>query len=127
MRSYRYRGEKRLYRSRNGVLLGVCRGLAEYFNISLFWTRMTVVIIFLISGLWPITLIYILASLLMTPEPVKPLTSAEDRDFYDDYVRSRPGTIRRMARRFQNLERRIRRMEDAVTGRDFEWEKRMNG
>ncbi|HQE75776.1 MAG TPA: PspC domain-containing protein, partial [Candidatus Hydrogenedentes bacterium] len=28
-----------LYRSRHGFLFGVCRGLAEYFDLSLFWLR----------------------------------------------------------------------------------------
>jgi phage shock protein C len=126
MKRFRYRRDRKLYRSRRGVLFGVCRGLAEYFNLSVFWTRMVVVIIFLVSGLWPITLIYVLASLLMTPEPVKPLHSTEDSDFYDAYLHTRSGTIRRMSRRFANLDRRIRRMEDVVTGKDFEWERRMN-
>jgi len=126
MKRFRYRRDRKLYRSRNGVLFGVCRGLAEYFNLSVFWTRMVVVIIFIVSGLWPITLIYILASLLMKPEPVKPLNSTEDSDFYDAYLNTRSGTIRRMSRRFANLDRRIRRMEDVVTGKDFEWERRMN-
>ncbi|MBP1742726.1 MAG: pspC [Deltaproteobacteria bacterium] len=28
-----------LYRSRKGAILGVCRGIAEYFDFSVFWTR----------------------------------------------------------------------------------------
>ncbi|MCJ7776670.1 MAG: PspC domain-containing protein, partial [Desulfobulbaceae bacterium] len=28
-----------LYRSRNGIILGVCRGVAEYFDFSVFWAR----------------------------------------------------------------------------------------
>ena len=28
-----------LYRSRNGVILGVCRGIADYFDLSAFWIR----------------------------------------------------------------------------------------
>jgi phage shock protein C len=42
-----------LHRSRDGVILGVCRGIADYFDFSVFWTRVTVVILFLLTGFWP--------------------------------------------------------------------------
>ena len=28
-----------LYRSRRGIICGVCRGVAEYLDFSVFWTR----------------------------------------------------------------------------------------
>ncbi len=37
-----------LYRSRNGVILGVCRGLADYFDFSAFWMRAIAVILFIL-------------------------------------------------------------------------------
>ena len=64
--SYGY-GRTGLYRSRDGVLFGVCRGLAEYFDISVFWTRVLVVIGFIASGFFPVGVGYILAALLMKP------------------------------------------------------------
>ena len=70
MRSYDNR--RGLYRSRDGVLLGVCRGVAEYFDLSVFWVRMAVVIVFLLSGFWPVLGIYLAAALLMRPSPVRP-------------------------------------------------------
>ena len=30
-----------MYRSRSGVVSGVCRGLAEYYDFSVFWLRMS--------------------------------------------------------------------------------------
>ena len=68
-RRYGY-GRTGLYRSRNGILFGVCRGLAEYFDLSVFWTRVVGVIILVCTGLWPITGIYLLAALLMKPAPL---------------------------------------------------------
>ncbi|MCP4639113.1 MAG: PspC domain-containing protein [bacterium] len=59
-----------LYRSRRGILFGVCKGLAEYFDLSVFWTRMVVVALFIFTGFWPIGALYILAALLMKPSPV---------------------------------------------------------
>ncbi|HRI89999.1 MAG TPA: PspC domain-containing protein [Candidatus Hydrogenedentes bacterium] len=66
--SYEY-GRRGLYRSRDGVLFGVCRGLAEHFDISVFWTRVLTVIAFIVSGFFPVVVLYIIAALLMKPEP----------------------------------------------------------
>jgi phage shock protein C len=115
-----------LYRSRRGVILGVCRGLAEYFNFSLFWTRTLALIFLLVSGLWPAVGLYFIAALLMKPEPVIPIQTAAEQEFYDSYTQSRHGAVERLKRRFQNLERRIQRMEDIVTSREFDWENRLN-
>ncbi len=126
MKRFSHRRDRGLYRSRKGVIFGVCRGLADYFNFSVFWVRMIFVIILLISGIWPLAGIYILASLLMKPEPVRPIHNSDEQDFYDNYVHSKEGAVRQMKRRYDSIERRIRRMEDTVTAREFEWDRKMN-
>lgn len=117
---------RRLYRSRRGIIWGVCRGLSEYFNLRVGWVRFFAVLILLLSGIWPIVIIYFIAGLLMKPEPVIPLENEEQRDFYDGYVSGRHRTLRDIKRRFSTLDRRLRRMEDKVTSRDFEWEQKLN-
>lgn len=124
MRSYD--NTRGLYRSRDGVLLGVCRGVAEYFDLSVFWVRMAVVLVFLLSGFWPVLGIYLAAALLMRPSPARPIESDDEQEFYDSYVHSPRGAARRLKRQFENLERRIRRMESTVTGKDYDWERRFN-
>jgi len=116
----------RLYRSRKGIFLGVCRGLAEYFDFSVFWTRAVTVALLFLSGFWPIMILYFIAALLIKPEPVIPLHSDDEREFYDSYVQSRKGAVDRVKRRYQNLERRIQRLEHRVTAKDFDWESRLN-
>lgn len=115
-----------LHRSRNGIILGVCRGVAEYFNFSVFWTRAVAVILLFLTGFWPITAIYFIAALLMKPAPVIPIKTEDEQEFYDSYVHSRKSAADRLKRRYDNLERRIRRMEDTVTAREFDWERRLN-
>jgi len=61
-----------VYRSRNGIILGVCRGIAEYFDFSVFWVRTITLLAFLFSGFWPVAVLYFVAALLMKPEPVHP-------------------------------------------------------
>jgi phage shock protein C len=109
-----------LYRSRGGLLLGVCRGVAEYFGFSVFWTRVATVILLFLTGLWPMTGIYFLAALIMRPEPTLPFRDEEEREFYHDYVHSPRGALSRLKRRYEGIERRIERMEDKVTSREFE-------
>ncbi len=115
-----------LYRSRNGIILGVCRGIAEYFDFSVFWVRAIVVIVLLVSGFWPIMALYFIAALLMKPEPVVPIQTEEEQEFYDSYTHSSKGAADRLKRRYDNLERRIQRMEHTVTAREFDWNHRLN-
>jgi phage shock protein C len=115
-----------LYRSRNGIILGVCKGIAEYFDFSVFWARTIVFILFLFSGFWPIAALYFIAALLMKPEPVIPIQTADQQEFYDSYVYSRKGATDRLKRRYDNLDRRIQRVEHTVTAREFDWDQRLN-
>lgn len=115
-----------MYRSRDGVILGVCRGIAEYFDFSIFWVRGITILLFLFSGFWPFAALYFVAALLMKPEPVIPIHSNDEQEFYNSYVHSRKGAADRLKRRYRNLERRIQRLEDTVTTREFDWEHRMN-
>lgn len=120
----KYRGWDRIYRSRSGVILGVCKGLAEYFNISLFWTRFIAVLLLVFTGLWPMIGIYLLAGLLLKPEPVLPLRNDEENDFYQAYSRSRSDGLSRIKGKFDRLDKRIRRLEDVVTSKEFDWGRR---
>ncbi len=122
----KYTSGRGLYRSRNGIILGVCRGVAEYFDLSVFWIRVGTVLVLLLSGLWPMVGIYLVAALLMKPEPIRPLENDDEKEFYHSYVHSPSSAAQRLRKKFQDLERRIRRMEDTVTGREYEWERRFN-
>jgi phage shock protein C len=122
-----YQNERRgLYRSRKGIIMGVVRGLAEYFDISVFWSRVIVLLVCLFTGFWPVVIVYVLAALIMKPEPVSPLNDDSEREFYDSYASSRVRAVHRLKRKFDGLDRRIRRMEDMVTSRDYDWEERLN-
>ena len=66
-----YHGYERtgLYRSRDGVICGVFGGIAEYFDMSAFWTRALGVLFVLCTGLWPGVFAYFLAALVMKKDP----------------------------------------------------------
>jgi len=126
MRRFDRLSEKGLYRSRNGLVLGVFRGLANHFGLRTLWLRAFAVLLLFASGLWPVAALYVLAAVLMKPEPVIPLSTPEEQEFYDSYIHSRTGAVNRLRRQFESIDRRIRRMEDIVTGREFDWDWKMN-
>jgi phage shock protein C len=126
MRSEYERQRRGLYRARDGAFLGVCKGIAEYLDFSVFWTRILILIGLIFTGIWPVGILYLVAGAIMKPEPVIPLSNDEDREFYSSYVSSRTLALQRLKQTFDRLERRIRRMEDIVTARDYDWERRLN-
>jgi len=116
-----------LYRSRNGVILGVCRGLADYFDFSAFWIRAIAVILFIFTGFWPVVGIYLLAALLMKSEPAKSTGTGSNHKTDSRYGCTRNDTAERLKRKWKHLEKRIRRMEDNVTSREYDWNSRFHG
>jgi phage shock protein C len=116
-----------LYRSRNGVILGVCRGLAEYFDFAVFWIRAIAVILFIFTGFWPVVGIYLLAALLMKSGTAKDAGTGLNHKSGSRYRCTRNDTAERLKRKWKHLEKRIRRMEDKVTSREFDWNSRFHG
>lgn len=116
-----------LYRSRDGLIFGVCKGVAAYLNFSVFWLRVIVLGLGLFVWSIPFMLFaYIAGALLMKPEPVLPLSSENDEEFYNSYMSSRSMALHRLKRTFDNLDRRIQRMEGIVTARDYDWDRRLS-
>lgn len=113
-----------LYRARDGMMLGVCKGLARFLDISVFWTRLGVILLALFTGFWPVIGGYLLAGFILKPEPALPPGSDSEREFYNSYASSRESGLRRVKRKFDRLEKRIRRMEDTVTSREYDWDRR---
>lgn len=113
--SYPYESTHRgLYRSRHGIFFGVCRGLADHLNFSVFWTRVLVLIAFVFTGFWPVGAIYLLAALLLKREPVCTLS--------DDSYAGATGCLRRT---FDSLDQRLERLESIVTDRARDWDRRL--
>jgi phage shock protein C len=113
---------RRLYRSRRGLFFGVCRGVAEYLDISVFWTRVMVFLAFLFTGFCPVGVVYLLAALLLKKAPWDGLAWEDSGGASEDAE-----TIRaRMRSRCDSLDNRLRRMESVVTSRGYNWDERLN-
>ena len=127
MSRYKNISRRGLYRSRHGILLGVCRGIADYFDFSVFWIRAIAVILFIFTGFWPIVGVYILAALLMKSDPAKIAEAASKPRTGCRRHFTGHDTAERMRQKWKHLDRRIRRMEDKVTSREFDWNSRFHG
>jgi phage shock protein C len=113
-----------LYRSRNGLVFGVCRGIADYAEISTIWIRLGTIVAAMLTGFWPIFLIYLLAAIFLRPAPVIEFSNDDDWSFYQSYVADRRRALANLAERCKVLDRRTRRMEDIVTDREYDWDRR---
>jgi phage shock protein C len=114
-----------LYRSRSGIIFGVCRGLANHYDFPVFWLRLSVLFLMMVTAVWPVVLGYLAAALYLKPAPVIPLTDESESEFYTSFTQSKPMALHRLQKKFEQLNHRIQRMEDVVTSRDFSWEQRM--
>ncbi|MHC1790434.1 envelope stress response membrane protein PspC [Solidesulfovibrio sp.] len=117
---------RNLYRSRSGAVLGVCKGLAAFLDVPVWAVRVAVVVLTPFTGIWPMIAAYLIAGFVIKPEPVLPPDSDEERAFYDDYVTSRKNALLRVKRRFDSLDRRVRRLEDHVTSREYHFDRRLH-
>ena len=55
-----------------------------------------------------------------------PLETEEAQEFYNSYTSSRSLALHRLKRTFDSLDRRVQRIESAVTAREYNWERRLN-
>jgi phage shock protein C len=117
----------KLYRSRNGIIFGVCRGIAETFDLSLFWIRFGFIVAFAITLFFPTGLIYLILALVLKLEPIESsLNRPKNIIFEGSNTSSRKVGLRQFKAKFDSLENRIRRMESHVTDRAYDWDKRFN-
>ena len=121
-----YSRTARIYRSRHGVILGVCRGLAEHLDVRVLWIRVIAVVLLISTGFWPFAGLYLLAALVLKPEPVLPLRDG-GRTGLLQQLRSlayhgaeSPAPHLRSTRPSHS-----QRMENMVTNREYDWERRL--
>lgn len=115
---------KRLYRANDGLLLGVCLGLSRYFDFPVAIVRFLVIVAVFCSALLPGLGLYLLAALLMEKEPSRPVQNEEEGRFYERCRQSRTGAREEVKKRLQDLDGRLRDLEDQVTRNGYDWDRR---
>ncbi len=150
------------HRSTNARILGVCSGLAEYFDLSTKGVRIGAVILLIFTGFWPLVGIYLLAALLMRPAHRIPPLPGDETEYeyrreyrkeksrmarktarenaraetrsaetYEDdgaggrnFAQERRAATETLKRTFDRLNKRLQNLEDSVTAKEFDWERR---
>ncbi len=113
------------FRSNRGIIFGVARGLAEYFGWPVGLTRLILALATVFLFFWPTIILYLAAALLMSPAPEGALGSQEDRDIWLQAQLDPDSAMDQLAKRAGAVEKRLRRLEDYVTSKEFSWRRRM--
>mgnify|MGYP002642512732 CR=1 FL=1 len=66
--SYRTQKRRKLRRSRDGVIWGVCKGLADWIEAPVGFVRITYLVLLIATGFFPLGLAYILAAIFIPLE-----------------------------------------------------------
>lgn len=114
------------FRAKDGVIFGVARGLAEHYGWSVGMVRLVIVISTIFLCFWPTILLYFVAALVMTQAPEEKPGSPEERDIWLQAQLDPEGALSGLKRRAERVEKRMRRMEDFVTSKEFSWNSRLN-
>jgi phage shock protein C len=109
------------FRAPDGFFLGVAKGLAEHFGWPTGLVRLIFVLTAILLFFWPTLVLYLGAGLLMSPAPAGRLDSPAERDVWLQAQLDPQAALDRLNRRAEGLERRLRRLEDFVTSRDYAW------
>lgn len=112
----------RLYRnSEQGMVFGVCAGLADYFGFDVTIVRVIVVLAtFFFPG--PLVLVGYLVMALLLPKDPRPARgrALEDGDDLSKRIRSEPhATLGSLRHRYRELESRLQRLEKYVTSERY--------
>ena len=110
---------RRLYRNPNrGWIAGVCAGIADYFGVGTCLVRVLVLVSLMFFTV-PTFIAYLIAAMMLERRPEAMQASREEEAFWRS-VRLEPSrTARDLARKFQDMERRLRAAEARVTSSEF--------
>lgn len=111
----------RLCRStKNRVFLGVCGGIADYFDFNVTALRVLVVVLTLLTWIAPALVVYLISAMVMKPAPARAFDSVDEEDFYYTVKDSPQFAVQRIRRRFDRLDKRLQRMESIVTSPTYD-------
>jgi phage shock protein C len=101
---------------RNGKLMGVCAGIADYIGVEVLWVRVATILLVFATG-WAL-LVYFLIGWLAEDQPRGLYETHEDEKFWQG-VRANPKrTTRDVRSKFRDIDRRLADIETYYTSRN---------
>lgn len=109
----------RFYRDpKNGIIRGVCAGIADYFGIPVVPVRIAMIVAFFLFSV-PVALAYLILGFVLNPKP-DGLYRSEDEERFWRRTRVDPHrTVSEFQQKFRSVEKRIRDAEAYVTSSEF--------
>lgn len=109
----------RLYRSRRGMIFGVCQGIADWRGINAGYVRLALVVLTVFTGFFPFGLLYLLAAFFLPLEPS--FHERENRSWYRSGVRKGFDDLRQ---EFDDLSSRFNKMDRRSYSKERDWDDR---
>lgn len=128
----------KLFRSRCGIIFGVCQGLSEWRDLPVGYIRVGVIIAFTMTGFFPVGLLYLAAGFFLPLEPKQGKSDYYERNSRGrrEYRRNHRKESRRersegytfddIKEEFDDISSRVNRMEDEMIDKEKDWEKRFH-
>jgi phage shock protein C len=114
----------RLYRDpANGVLAGVCAGIAQYFGVERIAVRIAFVLAFFFFFVLA-AIGYVVLAFVLPKRPPALYASGEEESFWRGAATAPDDTLHGLRRRFGDIETRLRAMERQVTSDDFDLQRK---
>jgi len=114
-----------LYRSRDGWVFGVCKGIADSRGFSVTVTRIFALAIMIFSWVVPFLIGYIALAIFLKQAPAPRYDDWDEEKFDDTLAYSRGAALKSLKSSLDRLDDRIRNMESRVTDKDFDWDERL--
>jgi phage shock protein C len=111
---------KRLYRSRDKVIAGVCGGLAERMGWDPTIVRIAFAVLFFTGILSAVFIVYIVIWAITPVAPYRPRHLSPDEERFWRSVSDRPAeTFSNIRYKFKDMDDRLARMERSVTSEEW--------
>lgn len=111
---------KRLYRSRDKVIAGVCGGLAERMGWDPTIVRIAFAVLFFTGILSAVFIVYIVIWAITPVAPYRPRNLSPDEERFWRSVSDRPvETFSNLRYKFKDMDDRLARMERSVTSEEW--------
>ncbi|RYG79411.1 MAG: envelope stress response membrane protein PspC [Alphaproteobacteria bacterium] len=99
-----------LYRDKtNAKLMGVCSGIADYTGVNVFWIRMAVVILVMMTGV--ALPAYFIAGMLLDKKPPYLYSDQAETRYWQGVRQSPKRTAREIRSRMKDVDRRLAEVE----------------
>ncbi|MCK5040969.1 MAG: envelope stress response membrane protein PspC [Sphingomonadales bacterium] len=110
----------RLYKNpKDGRFMGVCAGVADYFDIRPGIIRLLTIVAFFMTGIFPTVFVYVLLGFVLEEKPEEIIEDPEEEKFWQK-ARTKPAYTKvEMQSRYDDIEKRTRHMEAYLTSKQF--------